>query len=204
MIRKLVGLLVAVIVIAAIVFPMVAKERMRDRGTVCLNNVKQIATAIQMYEDDYPGGILPCTGGWQVWKWDQWPDLLEPYLENLHYTHGLPPERRPHRFSCPSAPPASRITWHGTTYGYNPYLTKSVTPSDVRYPSLTLRLTESAVYEYQVHNLPYGIRDARYRGGSLVCPMPKGRLKPSNLNPQAPGWHNGYQNVLWFDGTSAQ
>ncbi len=206
---ELVLVVMAMIIIAAIVFPLFAPHCGRSHQTRCLNNLKQIATAIEMYEDDYEGGILP----WSIGDTDlrrgnyrTWVDLLQPYLEQMKRKQqfsGAAARSVESIYVCPGMPhEIAGLPWGFTLrgYGYNPYLTKSISAKKVPYPTLTLRMTETALYEYDVHNLPPNISDAKYKGASFSAPMPKGRFKERMKNPQAPGWHNGYNDVLWVDG----
>ncbi len=45
--------------LAAILFPVFARARESARKTSCLNNVKQMGTALMMYVDDNKGRSLP-------------------------------------------------------------------------------------------------------------------------------------------------
>ncbi len=217
MIRKrggftLVELLVVVaiiIILAAILFPVFAKARDKAQATRCLNNLKQMSVAVQMYEDDYAGAVLPYgmlpggaygtnEGSWALGSF--WQDLIDPYLKQIKRGRmGGQSRGQGEIFSCPSAPTEtaeSGVSWQtGKQYGYNFYLTKSTSASQVRYPSLTLRITETASYDADIHNP--AVR-ATYKGGSFLAPRPS--TATSGLMLQSPGWHNGYSHVLWFDG----
>lgn len=220
MIRKregftLVELLVVIaiiIILAAILFPIFAKAREKAQQTRCINNLKQIGVAIEMYEDDYEGGIMPISikvvtpgqeatqGSWGSF----WQDLANPYLKQLKKgSSGGQAAGQGEVFQCPSAPKedASQGTqWQmGKDYGYNPYLRNTITQALVKSPSLTLRLTEVGDYRLgDCHNT--ALEDAGYAGGSWYAPVPNGALVGYTLNLQAPGWHNGYNDCLWFDG----
>ncbi|MCX6377501.1 MAG: hypothetical protein NTU88_15945, partial [Armatimonadetes bacterium] len=83
----------------------------------------------------------------------------------------------------------------------NPYLTRTTTATMVKYPSLTLRVTETANYLWDPHQpLPAGERDYGYVGGSWYCPLPDGSQKGYSFTLTAPGWHDGMNDVLWVDG----
>ena len=228
MIRKregftLVELLVVIaiiIILAAILFPVFAKAREKAQQSRCINNLKQMSIAMEMYEDDYEGGILPVSiknddagatealaGAWGSY----WQDLMDPYLKQLKKiagktAQGGKAEGQGELLQCPSAPKETASKgkeWQmGKDYGYNPYLKKDVSQVMVKYPSLTLRLTEVGDYVFDVHNLPATENDAQYKGGSWYAPLPNGKVSGIGytLNLQAPGWHNGYSNCLWFDG----
>jgi len=52
---ELLVVIAIIAILAAILFPVFAKARDRASATACLNNMKQIGTALQMYLGDYDG-----------------------------------------------------------------------------------------------------------------------------------------------------
>ena len=230
MIRKregftLVELLVVIaiiIILAAILFPIFARARDKAQHTRCLNNMKQMGAAFEMYEDDYEGTICPVSIGAGIpggetatstglyWGY-MWGDLVNPYLKQLKRgkTFGQT-SGQGDVFQCPSAPTeemTSGNTWQGgKTIGYNPYLTRTTTSTMVKYPSLTLRVTETANYVFDPHQpLPGSQKDYRYKGGSWYCPLPSEvPIAPGTFgygfSLYSPGWHSGMSDVLWVDG----
>jgi len=52
---ELLVVIAIIAILAAILFPVFARAREKARQTSCLNNVKQIATAMLMYQSDYDG-----------------------------------------------------------------------------------------------------------------------------------------------------
>lgn len=229
MIRKregftLVELLVVIaiiIILAAILFPIFARARDKAQHTKCINNMKQMGAAFEMYEDDYEGTICPVsigsgavggeTAGTGALYWGyMWGDLINPYLKQLKRgkTFGQT-SGQGEVYLCPSAPTEEMTAgkqWQGgKTIGYNPYLTRMTTSTMVKYPSLTLRVTETANYTDDPHQpLPPGVKDYGYVGGSWYCPLPSEVPKPGTFGYQfslySPGWHSGMSDVLWVDG----
>jgi len=222
MIRKregftLVELLVVIaiiIILAAILFPIFAKAREKAQQTRCLNNLKQMATACEMYEDDYEGGILPVSIGngaigqesSNIYWGYMWGDLMEPYMKANKKGTSFGKAGTSEVYRCPSFPEETQsegASWFGDggskSYGYNPYLKKDVTTTLVKYPSLTLRITESANYIQDPHTVS-SYDDAGFRGGSWYAPVPDIRPVGYQYKLYAPGYHAGHNDVLWFDG----
>ena len=197
---ELLVVIAIIIVLAAILFPVFARARDKAQQSKCLNNLKQMGNAIAMYEEDYDNpmpfqvismpaatGLVPIVNPAYYYFWK---DLMEPYVKQLKggQYYGQFEEYEGELFKCPSAPIEHFIyAWQeARTYGYNPYFTKVTSTSDVRYPSSTLRVTETSTDDPD--NLP-----ARLKGGSWQCPLP-------NSGTHAPGWHNDMNVVLWADG----
>ncbi len=55
---ELLVVIAIIAILAAILFPVFAKAREKGRQSACLNNEKQIGTALQMYTDEWDG-VLP-------------------------------------------------------------------------------------------------------------------------------------------------
>ena len=95
----LIELLVVIAIIsllAAILFPVFAQSREKARQTSCTSNMRQLATAVTMYAQDYDEALPPSTN-YALPTSDPariWPVLVQPYLKN----DGV--------FACPSAPDA--------------------------------------------------------------------------------------------------
>jgi prepilin-type N-terminal cleavage/methylation domain-containing protein/prepilin-type processing-associated H-X9-DG protein len=71
---ELLVVIAIIAILAAILFPVFAKAREKARQTACASNLKQIATAWQMYTQDYDETACPSyyyTDGWkQEYAWD--------------------------------------------------------------------------------------------------------------------------------------
>lgn len=101
----LVELLVVIGIIAllaAILFPVFATVRGKARQTVCLSNLKQIGTAIQMYASDYDG-LMPfakdASDAYVPQIWNQYPSC-QGTLQEMPFLHpsrlpSTPTERLP-------------------------------------------------------------------------------------------------------------
>lgn len=124
---ELLVVIAIIAILAAILFPVFARAREQARKTSCLNNVKQIGTAMMMYAqdydetlasvtfDNYPNGLWG-SPTWNDWGWCYiWP-LFQPYIKNYNV------------FTCPSArdqiagPANNRVS---VSYAYNEYIYNS-------------------------------------------------------------------------------
>jgi prepilin-type N-terminal cleavage/methylation domain-containing protein len=56
---ELLVVIAIIAILAAILFPVFAKARARAKDTTCLNNLKQIGTAVNMYASDYDDYVYP-------------------------------------------------------------------------------------------------------------------------------------------------
>ena len=191
---ELLVVITIIIILAAILFPVFARAREKAMQTKCINNLKQMGQAIAMYEDDYEAPMSfnvkdePFTINTYQYTWK---DLMEPYIKQLKGNHyaGQYEEYEGELYKCPSAPIEEyTVSWQVMrTYGYNMYFSKYCSTNDLKYPSTTLRITETTMDNPD--NPP-----AKLAGGSWASP----RCGFGNL--YAPGWHNGMADVLWADG----
>lgn len=185
---ELLVVIAIIIILAAILFPVFARARDKAQQTKCVNNLKQMGTAIAMYEDDYDD-VLP----FGVWSpaGRLWMDLMDPYIKQLNGTAGYE-ETQGELYKCPSAPieEATIAYQAGRSYGYNPFLNFDASMNTVKFPSSTLRITEGSAKD------PDGPANAPDPGGSMVMPYPGRQGFPG----YAPGWHSGFNSCLWFDG----
>ncbi len=61
---ELLVVIAIIAILAAILFPVFAKAREKARQTSCASNLKQIGTAVMMYNEDYDGRYWD---GWYTW-----------------------------------------------------------------------------------------------------------------------------------------
>jgi prepilin-type N-terminal cleavage/methylation domain-containing protein/prepilin-type processing-associated H-X9-DG protein len=112
-------------ILAAILLPVLSAAKKRASSIACLNNTKQIITAVKMYLDDNHGAMIPLwveqgAPGWPAWNFDPatfivqkptylwWPDKLR--LDAV-----VP---APKTFCCPALTQAA-IAAHGQSYSTN-------------------------------------------------------------------------------------
>jgi prepilin-type N-terminal cleavage/methylation domain-containing protein/prepilin-type processing-associated H-X9-DG protein len=96
--------LAIIIILAAILFPVLARARESARRANCINNEKQISLGLMMYVQDYDECFPPQYGT------PVWPNLLQPYIE----AYGI--------MRCPSSPVAKQLATdvkngYSQTYG---------------------------------------------------------------------------------------
>jgi prepilin-type N-terminal cleavage/methylation domain-containing protein/prepilin-type processing-associated H-X9-DG protein len=104
---ELLVVIAIIAILAAILFPVFAKARDKAQTTACLNNLKQLGLAIQMYLGDWDGFLPRCTGNYGEQPSPP-PDIesaLLPYVEN---NYGL--------FRCPTDGIPRPAGQHACTY----------------------------------------------------------------------------------------
>lgn len=113
---ELLVVIAIVAILAAILFPVFAKAREKSRQTACMNNQRQIVTAINMYAQDHQETFPPDPGT------GSWAALLSPTV-----------------YDCPTS------SWKGTVaapdYGVNGYL-YSMTLNDAKAPERTIATSD--------------------------------------------------------------
>ena len=81
---ELLVVIAIIAILAAILFPVFARAREKARQTSCLNNIKQIGTAVMMYVQDYDEKFVTTDDYWR------WYTPMMPYVMNSQI------------FKCPS------------------------------------------------------------------------------------------------------
>jgi prepilin-type N-terminal cleavage/methylation domain-containing protein len=80
---ELLVVIAIIAILAAILFPVFARAREQARKTTCLNNLRQIGTAILMYAQDYDERLPPqAVGAQPSLAAFGWADLIYPYVKN--------------------------------------------------------------------------------------------------------------------------
>lgn len=185
-------------ILAAFLFPVFAHAKQKARQTKCINNLKQLAAAIELYETDYDGMAMPVRRTSHAEWGHMWQDLVNPYIRQLKGIGGRNINEQGEIFLCPAAPLGSAIYDYkaAKTYGYNFYINCNVHIESIEVPADTLRITECSD---QDPDDPYAV----YGGGSWYAPMPDVSRFHGQFDIYAPGWHDGKNIVLWVDGHAA-
>jgi prepilin-type N-terminal cleavage/methylation domain-containing protein/prepilin-type processing-associated H-X9-DG protein len=126
---ELLVVIAIIAILAAILFPVFAQAREKARQATCQSNLKQIATAFLMYNQDYDETMPPWTanacntyGGTAFNFRYLYNFLIDPYIKN-----GATPDPNPANFGgtlsgvwgCPST--KSQLSTAANTYAYNYY-----------------------------------------------------------------------------------
>ncbi len=96
---ELLVVIAIIAILAAILFPVFAKAREKARQTSCLSNVRQQATGMMEYCQDYDGHF--------VYNWYEWHCDLDPYIKNGQI------------FGCPSSGHVQPTSAVFTNYGFS-------------------------------------------------------------------------------------
>lgn len=78
---ELLVVIAIIAILAAILFPVFAQAREKARGISCLSNIKQLATSVNMYVQDYDETYpIACPNDW--W-FNIWGNTMQPYIKNV-------------------------------------------------------------------------------------------------------------------------
>ncbi len=189
-------------IIAALLFPVFVQAREKAHQTTCASNLRQIGLAAHLYLEDYDEIVFPNTtddgmGGGAQWSQSEDAEsncdlqggLLQPYLRNTDV------------LSCPSAAD-THVPYQATctvpyglnlTYLYNPRYQGDwphgmdndsipISAAQVDLPAETLLIADAADWN-----------DGKVFRSTDIYP-------PSSGVPNGHARHQGWANVLWFDG----
>ncbi len=142
---ELLVVIAIIAILAAILFPVFARAREKARQASCLNNVKELALAVQMYAQDYDE-TLPFSRHQTALGWTPWTMILEPYIKNWQLI--LCPSGTQRWASHSTRYHACSDGWgNWTDYGANVNIMGSSVPSaalaEIQYPSETVVMGDS-------------------------------------------------------------
>lgn len=172
---ELLVVIAIIAILAAMLLPALSKARERARSAVCMSNLKQIALAIQVYEQDWDRRVY--AGGYNA-GWYQ-------LLYNLKYVTNY------QIYRCPSDPrkagfnwnPSGNLTSYGTTYDvYDVPKIEWVLDAN---PSKCLYICECAGGSWYT----YDYRQALLNNTVTYIANIKAYIAK----------HNNGSNVLWYD-----
>ena len=121
---ELLVVIAIIAVLAAILFPVLARAREAGRKTTCSSNLRQIGVAVFMYVADYDD-CFPNTGDTGLWQGRRWRWPLQPYLAYGARRDAVDPGNPnlssgagAHVLICPSDSTAP-AAWDSTSYAYS-------------------------------------------------------------------------------------
>ena len=227
---ELLVVIAIIAILAAILFPVFAQAREAARKASCQSNLKQIALALGMYQQDYDGrmmasGFLPqnpatAPDGQNIVRMlgggTQW--FLQPYIKNT----GI--------FRCPSDagenywgrnttswPYSSAIFWgRPTSYhfrhlfdsaGCNHNVRIGVHEAEMGFPAEQITFFEAGAFHSEKIALYGGVHPTATPqrppdGRQFVAAFADGHVKVFRLNFRQPTW-NPNHDMNWFLGSGA-
>jgi prepilin-type N-terminal cleavage/methylation domain-containing protein len=100
---ELLVVIAVIAILAAILFPVFAQARERARQSACMSNMKQLGTALTLYQQDYDGYTVHCVAN----NCGRWHGPLESYVKSLGVF--LCPSASGRTVRCGVDPPFQRI-----------------------------------------------------------------------------------------------
>ena len=119
---ELLVVIAIIAILAAILFPVFARAREKARQTSCLNNIKQIGTAVMMYIQDYDEKFVTTDNYWR------WYTPMMPYVMNSQI------------FKCPSLGDDAGNQY--TDYAISGLFAHGIAQSKIRLASGTIMIGE--------------------------------------------------------------
>ncbi len=181
---ELLVVIAIIAILAAILFPVFARAREKARQTSCLSNLKQLALAEQMYQQDYDevtGTYITSAPAGTTTDYT-WIDLLLPYTNNTQI------------FQCASSDNGYRSGGVGHLGSYGANITDS---------GRTGLAGQTYLYCHRkvatINNPSQAILFADSNGTHYVRWV-TGTNVTNNLNETGGGIHNGGVNLAYFDG----
>ncbi len=182
---ELLVVIAIIAILAAILFPVFARAREKARQTSCLSNLKQIALATLMYNQDYDERYM-----YEVWCntgtlpnmcWDlimyNYNGLITPYVKNTQV------------WSCPSQ---DNTGWGlGPAYGYNKHLARTK-EAQISQPSRTVQWADACGIRW----FPYSVAGGCCSGGQAEHHRIGECIERNGVD----GPHNEGANIAFCDG----
>jgi prepilin-type N-terminal cleavage/methylation domain-containing protein/prepilin-type processing-associated H-X9-DG protein len=118
---ELLTVIAIITILAAILIPVTGKVRESAQASTCLNNLRQIGTAIGLYQSEHQGGFPPAVEDWfNAVDKGIWFMQLEPYGAPFKSTQDLGEMRNQDWWYCPACRDyQGQKAWAQPDYGAN-------------------------------------------------------------------------------------
>ena len=137
---ELLVVIAIIAILAAILFPVFARAREAARQTACRSNIKQIATAVTMYQQDYDEAnpmVNVVVSNAIVYTWA---NAMIPYIKNNNLWK-CPSDNNPANTLDPNAPDDTSMS-----YGYNYRFMSGTAASAIAKPADTVLVVDKGFY----------------------------------------------------------
>jgi len=200
---ELLVVIAIIAILASLLFPVFIQAREKGRQAICMNNLRQLAMAMMMYNQDNDGGWVPAQSPDNLMRWhgfrDSYDQPFDPKRGPLWSCYGNEALKMCPSFEAEIDSPGQFEQGTGG-YGYNAYYVGGspagwpamCTPareSRIQNPSETVLLTDAAFLDCEGRLTEYS-----------YCEAPYYAVWQSLANPSTHFRHNGMANVAFCDG----
>ncbi|HWD41995.1 MAG TPA: DUF1559 domain-containing protein [Fimbriimonas sp.] len=190
---ELLVVIAIIAILAAILFPVFAQAKEAAKKTQCLSNMKQMATALYMYANDYDDML--CQTSWESSNTTQpfnpggqyqihWSFLMQPYIKNYDmFKCPSNSDATKPKFPCPSNADLGKLDASGNMYCdwmVNPY---TYIPNYNVLPAHDWSTVSISVLDTPANTIAVGERRAHLVVGNATVGAQKGL---SGFNPSQP------------------
>jgi prepilin-type N-terminal cleavage/methylation domain-containing protein/prepilin-type processing-associated H-X9-DG protein len=200
---ELLVVIAIIAILASMLLPALGNARNKARTIACMNNVKQLGTAVNLYLGDNEDWIPTWQQGFED-GWSRWYSLLNPYIGK---TRSVSEYELNKIMYCPAIPWSNAgYGGGGEYYGYGLSLyvlhdngwvdlNMSRKVTQVTKPSQTILIGDNAVSMIPERAPNWGQRAGLYFPGETLGDPLNMTDWAANMNK-----HSGRKNLVWVDG----